>query len=53
MFAQVSAYFWWSRLSESIRRPSHYEEERQCLMQPLPATLLSDGLHHATLITTD
>ncbi len=33
--------FWWSRLSESNRRPSHYEKERHCLLWPLPATLLA------------
>src|SRR5690349_16262516 len=38
--------FGWSRLSESNRRPSHYEEERHRRLWSLPALLLAAGLHH-------
>jgi hypothetical protein len=31
----------WSRLSESNRRPSHYEEDFQRCIRPLPASLLT------------
>src|SRR6266508_5854497 len=42
-----------SRLSESNRRPSHYEEERHRLVQPLPAPTLTRVAAPRPMIPTD